>query len=87
MSKYTKCSGCPCLNNDYEDGGSCNLEYGTSLEWIDRKTKEIVQDNPEMRSHQDDFDLIYASFDCGLLKIIKKDGGEFIPETYDHPQG
>ena len=27
------CKGCPCLNNDYESGSSCNLEFECDLYW------------------------------------------------------
>lgn len=29
MYLYTLCNKCPCLNNDYEQGCSCNLNYDT----------------------------------------------------------
>ena len=76
--KYTVCDGCPCLNNDYEQGSSCNLDYATDLVWVKKDTRDIVEDNEEMRSHQKDFDLINASFNCGL-DHIKHSGGVFVP--------
>ena len=71
--KYFVCDECPCLNSDIENGSDCNLRYTTSLKWVDRKNSEIVEDTPEMRSHQMDFDLKDISMDCSLLKIICKD--------------
>jgi len=31
--EMTNCNDCPCLNNDYEQGSSCNLAYGADLYW------------------------------------------------------
>ncbi len=70
--KITICDNCPCLNTDYESGSSCNLEYETDLFWFSKKDNQITEDNPEMRSHQQDFDLKNASMNCELIKIITK---------------
>ncbi len=57
------CESCPCKNNDYENGGSCNLDYEMDLYW----TKNGIPDN-----------LIYASFNCEL-EIVKHTGGGYKP--------
>lgn len=70
--KYIKriCDDCPCCNFDYEEGRTCNLGYNTRLIWVHKtdQTQEIIDDK-DMRSHQQDFDLINASDDCQLVKI------------------
>ena len=75
------CDGCPCLNNDYEYGGSCNLEYDCDLRWFNKNGLQVA-DTPEMRSHQKDFDLFYASKDCGLIKIVHSNG-VFVPRSLE----
>lgn len=72
--KYTNCKECPCLNTDYESGSWCNLRYETDLEWLRKSDKVIVEDTPEMRAHQRDFDLAFISRNCGLVKIVTKVG-------------
>lgn len=69
--RYSNCSECPCLNNDYEYGGSCNLGYDTSLEWY-RKSDNTVVDRKIASCGA--YDLAYVSVNCGLLSIITKDG-------------
>jgi len=66
---YTICQGCPCLNSDYEQGSYCNLDFSTDLEWFRKSNGEKVEDTPEMRKHQEDFELYYASTNCGLIEI------------------
>ena len=61
-----------------EYGSDCNLGYDSDLEWQENKTNLIVPDTKEMRSHQKDFTLIKASFNCSLTKIITKEK-EFEP--------
>ena len=68
--KYTICDGCPCLNNDRENGSDCSLKYETNLRWIRKSDSVIVPDTPEMRSHQKDFELKNVSLSCKLFKII-----------------
>ena len=70
MIQYYVCDKCPCLNSDYEAGAWCNLDYNTSLEWVDKKTLDVVEDTPEMRSHQKDVDLKNISYDYKLCSII-----------------
>ena len=31
------CNGCPCLNTDGEEGGSCNLGYECRLRWNEQR--------------------------------------------------
>ena len=78
--RYTNCNKCPCLNQDYEQGGSCNLGYDTDLEWYRKSDMVVIADTPEMRSHQKDFELVYASPSCGLKEIILGDGAKFVPD-------
>jgi|GEM_PF-2808268 len=61
--EMTNCRDCPCLNNDYEQGGSCNWGYETDLYWTEIKSP---------------YDLVIASFDCGL-EIVKHSQGEYKP--------
>lgn len=70
--KVVICDGCPCLNTDYEKGSWCNLDFYIDSLWFRKTDNRIVKDTPEMRAHQDDFDLKYASFDCGLITIKTK---------------
>ena len=64
------CNKCPCLNRDCESEAECNLGFHTDLIWVHKNNPLIeVKDNKEMRSHQEDFDLIQASDDCELVKI------------------
>lgn len=71
--KYTKCDGCPCLNIDNEAGAWCNLGYPTDSYWFDKQGNKF-EDTPEMRSHQEDFDLFNASEDCGLIEVRHRNG-------------
>jgi len=54
----TDCSKCPCLNNDYENGSSCNLGCRTDILWT--KGKEMVTCSvncwlSEVVTHKGDF--------------------------------
>lgn len=71
--KYNVCENCPCLNVDYESGADCKLGYDSKFEWFDKKTMKKVNDTPEMRSHQSDFELLTVSTNCGLMEIKTKD--------------
>lgn len=31
---WTLCYGCPCLNNDYEEGSTCNLGADVEYRWF-----------------------------------------------------
>lgn len=42
---YTDCSNCPCLNNDYEYGSSCNLGYNTDSLWLKEDDLRDVSSN------------------------------------------
>ena len=69
--RWVKCSGCPCLNSDYESGGSCNLGYDTDLHWFDKKGNRVG--NTEGRNHLNkDVDLFYASTNCELVEIVTR---------------
>lgn len=63
--EMTKCSGCPCLNTDYESGCSCNLEYDTDLYWTDKPCPH---------------DLVWASFNCELGSVVSSHGA-YVPVT------
>lgn len=69
--KFTICDGCPCLNDDYEQGCSCNLNYNTDYFRVDKNERIFKQLSP----------------DCGLENIkyiIRDERGivhtEFCPE-------
>lgn len=51
---YIHCNGCPCLNNDYEQGFSCNLGFDSDLHWFIIKGKS---------------ELIQAATNCGLKNL------------------
>ena len=84
--KITICDDCPCLNRNYEDGASCNLDYNTELCWFRKSNNVIVADTPEMRSHQQDFDLKYVCMNCWLIKIETKEK-IFLPTTLTGKRG
>ena len=63
-----------------ENGSSCNLGYNLQLIWIPESGKLVeVEDNDEMRNHQNDFKLIDASDNCKLICVIVEDK-QFIPQ-------
>ena len=33
LKEMTICDDCPCMNNDYEQGTECNLDYDCDLFW------------------------------------------------------
>lgn len=76
------CDGCPCLNNDYEQGSECNLGYTTNLFWFHKITGDYTPDSNKMRMHQNDYNLHNASSDCKLIKIISEDE-ELEPSVYN----
>jgi hypothetical protein len=45
---FTVCDGCPILNNDYEQGSSCNLSYDTKHIQINNKDWKTVSENCEL---------------------------------------
>ena len=71
--KRVICSECPCLNNDYKQGSECNLGYNVSLEWFGKEDLKVVKDTPDMRAHEEDFELFYTATDCKLVEIITID--------------
>ena len=51
LADHRFCDGCPCLNSDYENGTSCNLDFfseGCSdLVWVNKETEEISEERPD----------------------------------------
>lgn len=56
--KYTVCTGCPILNNDYEYGSECNLGFDTNYRIVSQKGRRLAQ----------------ISQDCGLKMIDYEGG-------------
>lgn len=55
------CDGCPCLNNDYENGNSCNMGYWDGIEydyfkWLNSKTGELQKEYPSF--NKEDWKLV-----------------------------
>lgn len=48
FKEKTDCSDCPCLNRDYEQGGSCNMGYDTDSEWTMDKNLIYCSNNCEL---------------------------------------
>lgn len=44
MKRLTVCDQCPCLNIDYEQGGSCNLQYDVEMSWV--TDKQLIYGSP-----------------------------------------
>lgn len=70
MTKLIKCEDCPCLNNDYENGSWCNLDYNTDYR---RYKGSKVWKNPGWAT---------VSSNCKLVCVVAKNSS-FIPETID----
>ncbi len=67
---YTICNNCPCLNNDYEQGESCNLGYTTDYVELKIKGYAHVSTNCKL-SHIKHGDSSYSPCDTTDCEIIK----------------
>jgi hypothetical protein len=69
------CTGCPCLNNDYEQGASCNLEYDCSSRW---------SQNGELYDTSENCKLVSVNFEGGnFLRSEKKKYTKIHPMSWN----
>lgn len=62
MSKmrFVDCDGCPCLNNDYEQGSECNLGYETDYILVNEETRKYKHVSPNC-------ELIELKYNGGII--------------------
>lgn len=72
------CSSCPCLNNDYEYGPSCNLGYDCDSRWNEKK---------ELHSTSKNCELISVNFKEGIfIRSEKSNWTDIHPNGWDIKQ-
>jgi len=77
------CTGCPCLNSDYEYGSACNLGFLSELVWVDKahptvevspdvvhKAQSTVEVPSDVAHETRKYDLVQVSDGCELLSIL-----------------